>query len=79
MTTLYDVTGQAHDDQRVPLAGDVDSYLEAGLLAEDFSRDTDAWRRVTVRKTETGELVRSYVAGQPEVVGLVQFRARALL
>ena len=73
--TLYDVVGRAGNDVRVPLAGDLASYLEADVLAERYSRDP-LWKRVTVRDTDTGVLVRSYAGGKPETVGMVQLGTR---
>jgi hypothetical protein len=72
--TLYDVTGEDRDGARVPLAADWDSYEAASQRAEESSRDTATWKRVTVRDGDTGRLVRSYAGGQPETIGMVQIR-----
>jgi hypothetical protein len=72
VNVLYDVTGQAHNDARVPLAGDLASYAEAAGLAERYSRDAASWRRVTVRNADTGELICAYAGGERETIGTVQ-------
>jgi len=71
---LYDVAGEDHFGAKMSLAADWDSYEEASALAEERSRDTGTWKRVTVRDGDTWRLLRSYAGGQPETIGMVQIR-----